>query len=205
VGLALGCVAPGQVFQGRSTRGRQHSLDFMRWERLSVAMKRYLELIDTNTSGQRNDVTPIFSDPLAFSSLIDDLAELACEVDFDVIAGIDALGFILASALALKLGKALIPIRKRGKLPVKVDRESFVDYSGVEKSLEVRRGAFNNLKNALIVDEWVETGAQVAAAINLIERQGTKVAGIISIAMNNTSGVKALRERYLMSSLCEDL
>ena len=63
-----------------------------------AAMKRYLELIDTNTLGQRYDVTPIFSDPLAYSSMIDDLSELIIDLDFDVIAGIDALGFILASA-----------------------------------------------------------------------------------------------------------
>lgn len=170
-----------------------------------MAKKRYLELIDTNTLGQRNDVTPLFADPVAFSSLIDDLAELACDLDFEVVAGIDALGFILASALALKLGKALIPIRKRGKLPVKVDRESFEDYSGIEKSLEVRRGAFKDFINVLIVDEWVETGAQVAAAATLIERQGAHVAGIVSIALNDTGGVRALRERYRMFSLCEDL
>jgi adenine phosphoribosyltransferase len=168
-------------------------------------MKRYLELIDTNTLGQRYDVTPIFSDPLAFSSLIDDLAELAGELEFDVVAGIDALGFILASALALKLGKAMIPIRKGGKLPVKVDLESFVDYSGIEKSLEVREGAFQGLTNALIIDEWIETGSQVKAAATLIERQGTKVAGIVSIALDNSSGVKALRGRYPLFSLCEDL
>jgi adenine phosphoribosyltransferase len=168
-------------------------------------MKRYLELIDTNTPGQRYDVTPIFSDPLAFSLLIDDLAELADEIEFDVVAGIDALGFILASALALKLDKAMIPIRKGGKLPVKVDRESFVDYSGVEKSLEIRESVFQGFDHALVVDEWIETGAQVKAAITLIERQGTKVTGIVSIALDNSSGVKALRKRYPMFSLCEDL
>ena len=170
-----------------------------------MEMKRYLELIDTKTLGQRYDVTPIFSDPPAFSSLIDDLAELAREVEFDVIAGIDALGFILASALAMKLGKALVPIRKGGKLPVKVDCESFVDYSGIEKSLEIRVGAFHGFRNALVVDEWIETGSQVKAAISLIERQGTEIAGIVSIALDNSIGVKALREHYHMFSLCEDL
>jgi adenine phosphoribosyltransferase len=165
----------------------------------------YLDLIDINTPGQRYDVTPIFSDPQAFSSLIDDLASLSRDLEFDVIAGIDALGFILSSALSLKLGKSLVPVRKGGKLPVGVDSESFIDYSGIEKTLEIRKGVFSQFNNALIVDEWIETGSQVSAATSLIERQGARIAGILSIGMDNSRGVKSLRERYLMFSLFEDL
>ena len=165
----------------------------------------YLSLIDTNTPGRRYDVTPIFSDPRAFTSLIDDLASLCNALEFDVIVGIDALGFILSSALSLRLGKSLVPIRKGGKLPVSVDSEKFVDYSGIEKSLEIRTDALIHFNNALIVDEWIETGSQIRAAVNLIERQGVRVAGVISIAMDNSSGVKSLRERFPMFSLFEDL
>lgn len=165
----------------------------------------YLNLIDTNTTGNRYDVTPIFSDPRAFASLIDDLALQCSSLEFDVIAGIDALGFILSSALSLKLSKSLVPIRKGGKLPVSVDSETFVDYSGIEKSLEIRKDALIKFSSALIVDEWIETGSQVKAAANLIEGQGVRVAGIVSIVMDNSSGVKALRERYPIFSLCEDL
>ena len=166
---------------------------------------RYLNLIDTNTSGNRYDVTPIFSDPRAFADLIDDLAIQCSNLEFDVIAGIDALGFILSSALAIKLGKSLLPIRKGGKLPVSVDSENFVDYSGIEKSLEIRKDALIKSNGVLIVDEWIETGSQVRAAANLIENQGARVAGIISIGMDNSNGVKSLRQRYPISSLIEDL
>ncbi|UCE00900.1 MAG: adenine phosphoribosyltransferase [Chloroflexota bacterium] len=166
---------------------------------------RYLELIDTNTPGNRYDVTPIFSDPRAFASLIDDLAFQCRDLEFDVIAGIDALGFILSSALSIKLGKSLVPIRKGGKLPVSVDSEYFVDYSGIEKSLEIRKDALIKSNSALIVDEWIETGSQVRAAANLIEHQGARVAGIISIGLDNCNGVKSLRQRYPMFSLFEDL
>jgi adenine phosphoribosyltransferase len=166
---------------------------------------RYRNLIDTNTSGNRNDVTPIFSDPRAFADLIDDLSIQCSNLEFDVIAGIDALGFILSSALAIKLGKSLLPIRKGGKLPVSVDREHFVDYSGIEKSLEIRKDALIKSNSVLIVDEWIETGSQVRAAANLIENQGARVAGIISIGMDNSNGVKSLRQRYQISALFEDL
>jgi adenine phosphoribosyltransferase len=166
---------------------------------------RYRNLIDTNTSGNRNDVTPIFSDPRAFADLIDDLSIQCSNLEFDVIAGIDALGFILSSALAIKLGKSLLPIRKGGKLPVSVDREHFVDYSGIEKSLEIRKDALIKSNSVLIVDEWIETGSQVRAAANLIENQGARVAGIISIGMDNSNGVKSLRQQYQISALFEDL
>ncbi len=86
-----------------------------------------------------------------------------------------------------------------------VDSEKFVDYSGFEKSLEIRTDALIHFNNALIVDEWIETGSQIRAAANLIERQGVRVAGVISIAMDNSSGVNSLGKRYPLFSLVEDL
>ena len=146
----------------------EHSLDQAPLSFKNMQKARYLSLIDTKTPGGRYDVTPIFSDPRAFSSLIDDLVSLCKDLEFDVIAGIDALGFILSSGLSLKLGKSLVLVRKGGKLPVSVDSEKLVDYSGVEKSLEIRKDALMHFNSALIVDEWIETGSQIRAAANLI-------------------------------------
>ena len=81
----------------------------------------YLALIDHQTNGQRCDVTPLFADYAAFSALVDDLAALVEPLAFDVVAGIDALGFILGAALALRTHTGFVPIRKGGKLPVAVD------------------------------------------------------------------------------------
>jgi hypothetical protein len=106
-----------------------------------VHRPEYLKLIDTQTEGPRCDVTPLFADPRAFAALLDDFVALLYEVDFDVIAGIDALGFILGAALALWTHKGFVPVRKGGKLPVPVDMFEFVDYSGESKALELRRDA----------------------------------------------------------------
>lgn len=144
-------------------------------------MKDYLRLIDTQTPGGRCDVTPLFADPTAFAQLVADLAAPFRAVPLDYVAGIDALGFILGAAIALHLQKGLIPIRKGGKLPVAVTAAQFVDYSGSEKTLELRRGSVRAGDNVLIVDEWVETGAQLQAAIHLIEGAGGIVAGIAAI------------------------
>ena len=58
-------------------------------------MTTYLQLIETNTDGRRYDATPLFADYDAFSRLIEDLSKPFKEVDFDYVAGIDALGFIM--------------------------------------------------------------------------------------------------------------
>lgn len=145
----------------------------------------YLKLIDTQTEGSRCDVTPLFADHRAFAALLDDFVALLYEVDFDVIAGIDALGFILGAALALWTHKGFVPVRKGGKLPVPVDMVEFVDYSGESKALELRRDAIAPGSRVLIVDEWIETGAQVAAAVRLIEGQGGVVAGIGTIHVDD--------------------
>jgi adenine phosphoribosyltransferase len=152
---------------------------------LIVLRPEYLEHIDSQTEGPRCDVTPLFADPRAFVALLDDLVALLHEVDFDMIAAIDALGFILGAGLALRTRKGFVPVRKGGKLPVPVDRVEFVDYSGGSKALELRRDAIDPGSRVLIVDEWIETGAQVAAAARLIEGQGGVVAGIGTIHIDD--------------------
>jgi adenine phosphoribosyltransferase len=89
-----------------------------------------------------------------------------------------------------------VPIRKGGKLLVSADRERFVDYSGAEKALELRRGALDARHRVLLVDDWIETGAQIAAAIRLIERQGASVVGIATIHMDRNGNTDAIAEKY---------
>ena len=104
-------------------------------------MNDYLRLIDSETLGGRCDVTPLFGNYDAFVSLVDDLAARFATTSVEVVAGIDALGFILGTALALQLRVGFLPIRKGGKLPVKVDRVAFVDYTRQPNTLELRANA----------------------------------------------------------------
>jgi adenine phosphoribosyltransferase len=161
-----------------------------------VSSRPYLALIDRDTSGNRCDVTPLFGDYAAFSALVDDLAALVEPLAFDVVVGIDALGFILGAALALRMQRGFVPIRKGGKLPVAVDSVECVDYTGQRKTLELRPGALAPGTRALLVDEWIETGAQVRAAIQLIEGQGGVIAGIATLHMDDDEATEPLRARY---------
>ncbi len=156
----------------------------------------YLKRIDTQTRGPRYDITPLFADYTAFSALLADFDALLRGVAFDLVAGIDALGFILGAALAMRTRTGFVPVRKGGKLPVPADVTDFVDYTGTRKSLELRRDAIAPGARVLVVDEWIETGAQAAAAIRLIEGQKGIVAGIATIHVDQNDQTRALLSRY---------
>jgi adenine phosphoribosyltransferase len=168
-------------------------------------MKDYFELIDIDTSGSRCDVTPVFADPAAFAELITDLAQPFTTSSIEYVAGIDALGFILGAAMAMHLNKGFIPIRKGGKLPVAVTVTEFVDYTGKKKTLEIRKGIIKADDRVLVVDDWIETGAQVQAAIDLIEEEGGRVVGIATINIDNNALPARLREKYKCHALWYDM
>lgn len=167
-------------------------------------MKDYLSLIDTKTSGNRYDVTPLFSSPSAFGALIGDLLPRIPQNEVDLVAGIDALGFILATAIALRLNVGMLAVRKAGKLPVPTAKAEFRDYTGLEKGLEIRLDILRAGMRVLVVDEWVETGAQVSAAIELIEGQGAEIAGIVAIAMDDNPRTQNLRAKYQVITVWDD-
>ncbi len=144
---------------------------------MSMSDQPYLTLIDHETSGNRCDVTPLFADYGAFSALIDDLAALV-------------------EPLALRCHVGFIPIRKGGKLLVDVDSAECVDYTGQRKTLELRRDALKPGMRVLLVDEWIETGAQVRAALALIEGRGGVIAGIASLHIDENEQTEPLRARY---------
>jgi adenine phosphoribosyltransferase len=122
----------------------------------------YDKFINKRTIG-RYDVTPLFKDPKVFANLISDLIKLFKKDSFDVIVGIDALGFIIGGAMAHKLKKGLVLVRKGGKLPAiggTIIRTSFRDYTKTKKTLEMNLGSIKKNERVLIVDEWIETGSQ---------------------------------------------
>jgi adenine phosphoribosyltransferase len=167
-------------------------------------MDNYLRLIDTHTQGRRYDVTPLFADFQAFSALVENLIHPFAKVEFNCVAGIDALGFILGTGIAVRLEKGFVPIRKGGKLPVQTDVARFVDYTGQEKSLELRVGAIQKGTRVLVVDEWIETGAQIQAAIELVEKQGGVVIGVATINMEDNAVTRLLRGKYRCHSVWHD-
>jgi len=157
-------------------------------------------LIKEHPSANRCDVTPIFSDKAAFGELVEGLAEPFAKDGITLVCCIDALGFILGTAVAFKLDVGLVPIRKGGKLPGQCDSVDFVDYSGQTKHLELSREAIPRGSRVLLVDDWIETGAQATAAIQLIEHQGATVAGLATINIDKGEKTASLRANYRVVS-----
>ncbi|MCB1378622.1 MAG: adenine phosphoribosyltransferase [Alphaproteobacteria bacterium] len=159
----------------------------------------YLNLMAPNTKGPKFawlDPTSIYINGDAFHDLLDDLVADLAGVKADVVGGLDAMGFVLGSALATRLGVGFLPIRKAGKLCVDTDKVSFSNYSGRTQDMEMRLPAFAAGTKVLLADQWVETGGTMDGAIRLVERQGGVVAGIAAVAIEENAVTKGYRGKY---------
>jgi adenine phosphoribosyltransferase len=146
------------------------------------------------------DPSAMYVNARSFHALLDDLSEPFSTDSIDVVAGIDAMGFALGSALAARLGTGFLTLRKAGKLPVVADSVQFTNYSGKSQSMELRQPAFATGTRVLLVDQWIETGGTMDAAIRLIERQGGVVAGIACVCIEENAATNIMRERYRCST-----
>jgi adenine phosphoribosyltransferase len=163
----------------------------------------YKQYIRGKETTIRCDPTPIFENPEVFHNLINDMLELS-EKKFNKIAAIDALGFILGSALAFKTQKPLILIRKEGKFPYPkkfLISQSFTDYTKKKKGFEIKKDSINKGDKILIIDEWIETGAQVKSAIKLIKKSGGNVVEIIALNADLNKKTKELFENNLCKAI----
>lgn len=159
----------------------------------------YLKLMAPNTKGEKFawlDPTSIYINGAAFHDLLDDLVSDLGDVECDVIGGLDAMGFVLGSALAARLGVGFLPIRKAGKLCVETDAVSFTNYSGRTQDMEMRKPAFEPGTRVLLADQWVETGGTMDGAIQLVERQGGTVTAMAAVAIEENAVTDAYRTNY---------
>ena len=167
--------------------------------RTSADDRWYLNIMSPNTKGEKFawlDPTSIYINGEAFHDLLNDLMADLDGVACDVVGGLDAMGFVLGSALATRLGVGFLPIRKAGKLCVDTDYVSFTNYSGRTQDMEIRQPAFARGTRVLLVDQWIETGGTMDGAIRLIEKQGGSVAGLVAIAMEDNDQTAGYRKRF---------
>ena len=159
----------------------------------------YLSIMSPNTKGEKFawlDPTSIYINAAAYQDLLDDFSADLEGVEFDVVAGLDAMGFVLAAGLAARHSVGILPIRKAGKLCVDTDSVEFNNYSGRVQDMEMRTPAFDAGTRVLLVDQWVETGGSMHGAVQLVEQQGGVVAGMVSIVFEENDATKAYREKY---------
>ncbi len=163
----------------------------------------YLSIMSPNTKGDKFawlDPTSIYINARAFQDLLDDLIDDLSAVEFDVVAGLDAMGFVLGAGLATRRNVGFLPIRKAGKLCVDTDSVEFGNYSGRVQNMEMRTPAFAPGTRLLLADQWVETGGTMDGAIRLVEQQQGIVAGITAIAIEENERTLGYRNQYPCAS-----
>ncbi|NXX61894.1 APT1 phosphoribosyltransferase, partial [Scopus umbretta] len=140
----------------------------------------YLALMAPNIKGPNYawlDPSRLYCHPQGLQDCVADLLQPFQGDPIDMVAGIDAMGFILGAAAAAVLRKGFLAIRKAGHLCVQTLAQPYTDYTGREKVMEVRTDAISPGLRILLVDQWVETGGTMRAAIQLVEQLGGVVAG----------------------------
>jgi adenine phosphoribosyltransferase len=122
------------------------------------------------------DLTPVLADASSFATVIENLGD-AFAGKFDAVAGIEARGFLLASAVAYRAGTGVIAVRKAGKLPGPVLTERYsLEYG--EAALEIEPDHLPDGCRVLILDDVLATGGSVNATARLLKRAGCRIAGV---------------------------
>ncbi len=122
------------------------------------------------------DITTLLKDPAGFHNLIERLCQHYEGEQIDLVAGIEARGFIFGPALAYRLGAGFVPVRKPKKLPGKTAKVAYALEYGSD-ALEIHEDAVKAGQRVLICDDLLATGGTSAAAVELVRGLGGEVAG----------------------------
>lgn len=144
---------------------------------LDTALERIAEVPDFPKPGVLfRDLSPLFADPTAFAVVVDALAD-GLEPDVDLLAAVEARGFLLAAAVGYARGIGVALVRKPGKLPAVAGRIEYELEYGTE-TLELPVGTVRAGQRVAVVDDVLATGGTVVAACELLERVQTVVTGV---------------------------
>ncbi|KPL19989.1 MAG: adenine phosphoribosyltransferase [candidate division Zixibacteria bacterium SM23_81] len=150
------------------------------------------------------DITTLLKDKVAYRQVIETLYDHYKNRSVDVVVGIEARGFLLASSLAYKLGVGVVPVRKPGKLPAETLRVEYELEYGTD-ALEIHRDAIEKGQKVLIVDDLLATGGTVAATCQMVEKVGGEIVGIaFLIELDFLRGRKKLNGYELLSLIHYD-
>ena len=165
--------------------------------------RSYLQHMAPNIKGEKFawlDPSTLYINAGIFHRLVEDLSLPFVDDHVDVVAGFDAAGFVLGTAIAMRLGTGFLTIRKAGKLPVETDAVEFVNYSRRSQYLEMRTPAFAPGTRVLLVDQWIETGGTMGGGVELVERQGGEVVGLACICLEENERTALLKQRFKCST-----
>ena len=144
---------------------------------------------------QFRDITPLLQDPRVFRVLIDAFVHRYMHPALrpDVVAGLDARGFILGSVVAYELGLGFVPIRKKGKLPFTPGEETYeLEYGSA--TVELHTDAVQPGQRVLLIDDLIATGGTMMAGKKLLEKLGaTVIEGAAIVDLPELGGSERIR------------
>ncbi|MDW3097298.1 MAG: adenine phosphoribosyltransferase [Alphaproteobacteria bacterium] len=150
------------------------------------------------------DITTLLNDARGFRCTVDQLVQLNVVSEIDIVAGIEARGFILGGAVAHQLGKPFVPIRKKGKLPGETIGVEYALEYGTD-TVEMHIDAVTDGQCVLVVDDLIATGGTAEAAIKLVRQaRGKVIAASFVIDLPDIGGRKKLEDMGVeVQTLCE--
>lgn len=150
------------------------------------------------------DITPLLQDKKTFRVLVDIFVHHYMDRQLDVVAGVDARGFILGSVVAYELNLGFVPIRKKGKLPFATISESYeLEYGSA--CVELHADACKPGDRVLLIDDLIATGGTMIAAANLLRRLGATIVEAAAIVdLPELGGSKLILEQDLsLFTVCD--
>ena len=145
------------------------------------------------------DITPLLKDPAGLSAAVQAMLAPFADAEVDLVAGIEARGFVFATPIALELGCGFVPVRKPGKLPAATLSRAFALEYG-ETALEIHTDAIAPGQKLLVVDDVLATGGTLVATCQVLEELGAVVEGISVLAELSFLSGRDLLQGYKLES-----
>ena len=146
------------------------------------------------------DITTLIKDNQAFKYTVDKIVEITKNINFDKVIGIESRGFIFASAVAYKLSKPLILIRKKNKLPAERYSEDFeLEYG--KATIEIHKDSVKKNEKVIIIDDLIATGGTAIAASKLVKKSSGKIESFVFVINLFDLGGKELLEKESYKTL----
>ncbi len=124
------------------------------------------------------DITPLLANPSAFAKAVKGMISPFKKENIQKVVAIEARGFILGGAISLALEAGMVPVRKKGKLPYQTFKATYnLEYG--EDAVEIHQDAIRKGERVLIVDDLLATGGTASAAVELVEKMGGEIVGIV--------------------------